>query len=129
MGTGDDEPGSKPVAWLHGQVARPPFSKGASIEAGHLLWRLQLGEKVGMPHARPMPSIGPRCLELRISDGDVTHRIICRVNPDAVLVGEVFTKKMRKTPDSVIDNCKRRFAEYDRVAREASRKARGEDRP
>ena len=122
MSTGGGEAGPKPIAWLHGQVTKPPFSKAAAVEAGYLLWLLQLGEKLGMPHARPMPSIGPRCLELRITDEDTTHRIICRVDPDAVLVGEVFTKKTRKTPDQVIDHCRARFAEYDRVAREAARK-------
>ena len=129
MSTGGDEPQPKPIAWLHGQITRPPFRKAASVEAGYLLWLLQTGEALAMPHARPMPSIGARCLELRITDEDVTHRIVCRVDPDAILIGEVFTKKTRKTPDSVIDNGKRRFAEYDRVVREAAREARKKGTP
>lgn len=116
--------GPKPIAWLHGQITKPPFTKAAAVEAGYLLWLLQLGESPGMPHARPMPSIGRRCFELRITDEDKIHRIICRVDPDAVLVGEVFMKKTQRTPDQVIENCKSRFAEYDRVAREAARAAK-----
>ena len=27
----------KPLAWLHGEVRTPPFSKAARIEAGYLL--------------------------------------------------------------------------------------------
>jgi phage-related protein len=129
VSTGGEPTGPKPIAWLHGQITKPPFSKAAAVEAGYWLWLLQLGASPGMPHARRMPSIGPRCLELRINDEDATHRIICRVDTDAVLVGEVFTKKTRKTPDQVIENCKARFAEYDRVAEEAIKAAKKRGKP
>ncbi len=128
MSTGEERAGPKPIAWLHDRITKPPFSKAAAIEAGYLLWLLQLGESPGMPHARPMPSIGPRCLELRVNDADTTHRIICRVDPDAVLVGEAFTKKTRKTPDQVIGNCKVRFAEYDRIVEKAATAAKKKGR-
>jgi len=51
-------PNDKPIVWLHGEVKIPPFSKEARLEAGLLLRRLQKGEKVVLPHSRPMPSIG-----------------------------------------------------------------------
>jgi DNA-binding XRE family transcriptional regulator len=35
----------------------------ARLEAGFLLRLLQRGEKIVMPHSRPMPSIGRRCHE------------------------------------------------------------------
>jgi hypothetical protein len=47
----------KPVAWRHGEVKTPPFSVAARIEAGVLLRRLQQGEKLSMPHSRPMPPL------------------------------------------------------------------------
>jgi hypothetical protein len=62
--------GRKPLAWLHGEIKTPPFSKRARIEAGTLLRKLQEGELLGMPHSRPMPSIGRRCHELRVEDED-----------------------------------------------------------
>jgi hypothetical protein len=31
----------KPLAWLHGEVKSPPFSKAARIETGYLLRELQ----------------------------------------------------------------------------------------
>jgi len=60
-----------------------------------------------------MPSIGPRCHELRINDVDSTWRILYRTDPDAVVILEVFSKKSAQTPKVVIENCKRRLKEYD----------------
>lgn len=66
-----------------------------------------------MPHSRPMPSIGARCHELRIRDENRTWRIIYRVDPDAVVIGDVFAKTTQTTPREVITNCQRRFRAYD----------------
>jgi len=43
-------------------------------------------------------------------------RIIYRVDPDAILVVDVFQKKTRETPHLVIANCRRRLREYDVIA-------------
>jgi phage-related protein len=103
----------KPLAWLHGQVKTPPLSREARIETGFLLRRLQRGEQLRMPQSRPMPSIGSRCHELRINDADTTWRLIYRVDPDAIVIAEVFAKKTEKTPKEVMQACKRRLKEYD----------------
>jgi len=103
----------KPLVWLEGEIKTPPFSAGARLEAGLLLRRLQRGEMLGMPHSRPMPSLGPRCHELRINDAGVAWRIIYRIDSDAIVILEVFSKKSGKTPRSIIDACKRRIKEYD----------------
>ena len=103
----------KPLVWLHGEVKTPPFSEGARIEAGSLLRRLQKGENLSMPHSRPMPSIGKRCHELRIDDADATWRIIYRIDPDAIVILEVFQKKTRQTPKKVIEVCQQRIRKYD----------------
>ena len=66
-----------------------------------------------MPHSRSMPSIGRRCHELRINDETATWRIVYRIDPDAVVILEVFSKKTTQTPGTVIDNCKRRLKDYD----------------
>jgi phage-related protein len=112
---GKPEPG-KPIVWLRGEVKTPPFSKAARIEAGCLLRLLQRGETLWLPHSRPMPAIGPRCHELRINDAVATFRIIHRVDADAVIILEVFSKKTRRTPKSVIDACKRRLRVYDHLS-------------
>lgn len=106
-------PNDKPLAWLHGEVKTPPFAKEARLEAGYLLRLLQRGESIGMPHSRPMPSVGARCHELRISDRDVNWRIMYRIDADAILLLEVFSKKTGKTPKRIIDVCKYRLKDYD----------------
>lgn len=103
----------KPLAWLHGEVKTPPFSAAARVEAGYLLRRLQMGERLSLPHSRPMPSIGTRCHELRVNDGNKTWRIVYRIDEDAVIILDVFEKKTRKTPNDVVDNCKRRLQLYE----------------
>ena len=108
----------KPVVWLAGEIRTPPFSKEARLEAGFLLRRLQRGEALGMPHARPMPRVGRRCSELRIRDDNKTWRIMVRVDRDAVVIAEVFSKKTRTTPSKVIEACRDRLQRYDEATGE-----------
>ena len=103
----------KPLVWLEGEIKTPPFSQAARLEAGYLLRKLQRREILGMPHSRPMPSIGSRCHELRINDESATWRIVYRLDADAIVILEVFSKKSRATPKAVIDACKRRLRDYD----------------
>jgi len=60
-----------------------------------------------------MPSIGDRCHELRIPDRNSAWRIIDRLDPDAVVIREVFSKKTRATPNAIIKTCQRRLKRYD----------------
>jgi phage-related protein len=78
-----------------------------------LLRRLQRGERLSMPASRSMPIIGRRCHELRIVDADQTWRIIYRVDTDAVVIAEVFSKKTTTTPGTVIDVSRTRLRHYD----------------
>jgi len=103
----------KPLVWLHGELKTPPFSAEARIEAGYLLRLQQKGEKLSLPHSRPMPSIGARCHELRIVDETKNWRIIYRRDVDAIVVLEVFQKKTQETPKYVVDICKGRIKQYD----------------
>ena len=103
----------KPLAWLSGEIKTPPFSHDARLEAGFLLRKLQQGEKLSLPHSRPMPTIGRRCHELRIVDENLTWRIMYRIDTDAIIILEVFEKKTRQTPKSVKDICKQRIKDYD----------------
>jgi phage-related protein len=105
----------KPLVWLHGEIKTPPFSAAARVEAGVLLRRLQEGDRLSLPQSRPMPNIGARCHELRVPDERQTWRIVYRLDPDAVVIAEVFAKKTAKTPPHIIDVCQRRFGAYDRA--------------
>jgi phage-related protein len=111
MSTADDW--VKRLRWLKGEVKTPPFSHQARREAGLLMRRLQVGEMLGMPHSRPMPSIGPRCHELRVRDGAHNWRLIYRIDATSIVIVEVFAKTSRKTPQVVIDQCKSRLRRYD----------------
>jgi len=108
-------PTDKPLVWLHGEVKTPPFSAAARSEAGVLLRRLQKSEMLSLPHSRPMPSIGAGCHELRIRDEGKTWRIVYRLDPDAIVIAEVFRKTTQQTPKHVIDTCNRRLRQYDRI--------------
>jgi len=114
----------KPLVWLRGEVKSPPFSADARVEAGFLLRRLQKGESLGLPHSRPMPSIGFQCHELRINDENQSWRIIYHVAADSVVILDVFSKKTAATPKEVVTNCKRRLAAYIQAATGGERKRR-----
>ena len=103
----------KPLRWLHGEVKTPPMSGDARREIGMLLRDLQDGESLGLPHSRPMPGIGPRCHELRVNDRNKTWRVVYRLEPDAVVILDVFEKKTEKTPDAILQNCRRRLKLYE----------------
>ena len=106
----------KDIVWLHGEIKTPPFSSAARMEAGILLRQLQYGVNLSMPQSRPMPTIGKRCYELRITDDNLTWRIVYRIDEDAIIILEVFDKKTGKTPKRTIDACKERLRNYDYAA-------------
>ena len=73
-----------------------------------------------MPFSRPMPSIGPRCHELRIKDENHTWRIVYRADSDRVLILDVFDKNRNKTPKDVIDNCRNTLSRYEKFRKEST---------
>lgn len=115
---------ARPLVWLKGEVKTPPFSSEARVEAGFLLRRLQQGESLGLPHSRPMPSIGSQCHELRVNDTNQTWRVVYYLASDAVVILDVFSKKSAGTPNDVLINCRRRLAAYLAVISYGERKQR-----
>jgi phage-related protein len=106
-------PEEKPVFFLDDGIKTPPLSGEARRESGGLLRRLQDGESLGMPHSRPMPSIGRGVHELRVRDGRHNWRIIYRVETDIILVVLVFAKTTKATPKPMIDLARKRLADHD----------------
>jgi len=86
-----------------------------------LLRLLQEGEQLGMPQAEHLPIVGRRCGALRVPDAGHNWRIMYRVDPDAVLVVEVYSKKTRKIPDEVLERCKQRLRQYDAMVKAAKK--------
>ena len=103
---------TKPLVWLHGEVKTPPFSPRARREVGFLLKLVQSGEKLSLPHSRPMPSIGSACHELRVSDSSLTWRIVYALEEDAIVILEVFAKKTESTPEKILVACRQRLRRY-----------------
>ena len=120
-----DESTRKPLVWLHGEVKTPPFSPEGRQEAGMLLRLLQEGEKLEMPQAEALSDVGPHCGALRIRDAGHNWRIMYRVDADAVLVLDVYSKKTRKIPDEVVNRCKLRLRQYDAAAKHSKKKRSG----
>jgi phage-related protein len=116
-------PRDKPLAWLSGEVKTPPFSQDARIEAGFLLRRLQRGESIGLPHSRPMPTIGAGCHELRIVDRDKAWRIVYHIAPDAVVILDVFSKTTPATSLPVIAVCRHRLEKFEALGKQRTKEA------
>jgi phage-related protein len=106
-------PEGKIIVWLHGEVKTPPMSAEVRIKTGFLLRQLQQGEKLSMPHSRPMPSIGKNCHELRVRAKDGTWRLFYRVDKGHIIVLDVVSKKTQRTPQSVLKACMQRLKTYD----------------
>jgi phage-related protein len=114
-----ERPTRKPLVWLRGEIKTPPFTSKGRQEAGMMLRLLQEGENLGLPHAEPLPIVGPRCGALRIRDAGHNWRIMYRTDADAVLILDVYSKKTRKIPDEVIERCKIRLKQYDEAVKAA----------
>ena len=108
-----EPPPDKPLRWLYGQIRSPPFLLASRLECGRLLRQLQRGVRLALPHSRPMPSIGPRCHELRVTDAAHSWRVVYRVDADAIVILNVFAKTTPQTPRRVIEACRERCRRYD----------------
>ena len=102
----------KHIVWLHGDIKSPPFSLAGRMECGALLRRLQNGEALILPHSRPMPSIGARVHELRVVEPNSSWRIVYRLEPDAIVILDVFPKSTKQMPQQIIETCRDRLSRY-----------------
>ena len=116
-------PSRKPLFILHGAIKSPPFTPDGRQEAGELLRRVQEGEKLSFPQSRPLPSVGPRCHEIRVRDADHVWRIVYRIDKDAILVASIFSKKGKSMQQRELGTAEARLTLYDSVnyARGANR--------
>jgi phage-related protein len=96
------------------------MSAEARREMGVRLRQLQEGEKLSLPHSRPMPAIGSGCHELRVVDRNKTWRLFYFLDSEAIVILEVSEKKTRKTPKIVIERCQKRLRQYDQRETEES---------
>lgn len=102
----------KDLVWLSDGIESPPFSESAKREAGYFLRLLQKGEFIEEPISKPLPKICKDCHELRINDKNITWRILYHIAEDDIVLLEIFKKKTRKTPQSVIETATQRLKRY-----------------
>jgi phage-related protein len=109
----DSTPPRKNVVFLRGEIKSPPFTVEGRHEAGSLLRWLQEGELLGMPYALPLPTVGPRCLELRVRDAGHLWRIVCRTDADAILVANIFAKTGKAMQQREFAKATKTLKDYD----------------
>lgn len=83
------------------------FPAEVKAQAGHELWRVQLGL---MPSDfKPMPDIGAGAYEIRVRAGGQWRVIYVAKHDDAVYVLHAFHKKTQKTAKSDIELAAQRY--------------------
>ena len=71
------------------------FPDQVKKELGHLLFKLQRGESLGMPQSRPMPSLRNGCSELRVKGEDGVYRVFYFLKIENEII--VFQKIIKDT--------------------------------
>lgn len=77
-----------------------------------LLGQLSVGENLGMPVSRPMPSVFSGAHELRLKDRTGQYRVFYYLkNKEAILIFHFFKKKSEKTLSHEIKTARIRLQE------------------
>jgi phage-related protein len=80
------------------------FPEEVKKEIGYLIFKLQIGESLSMPHARTMTSVAKGCYELRVKDRDGIYRVFYFLKiKSRILIFHAFQKKEQRTPIKEID--------------------------
>ena len=101
----------KPVEFMgSSRRALTAFPDEARRTAGFQLDRVQRGAEPA--DWKPLPSVGPGAIEIRVRDSQGTFRVIyVAMIPDAVYVLHAFKKKSRKTSRLDIELARTRYRE------------------
>ena len=82
-------------------------------DLGSILTQLQLGESVGMPDVKPMPSVAKGVSEIRVKDQSGIFRVFFVIKTDlGILVFHGFKKKTQQTPQNEIETGKKRLKAF-----------------
>lgn len=88
------------------------FPEDVRNRLGKAIFLLQMGERLGMPLSRPMPSVAPGVSELRLRSEAGQYRVFYLIaGSKGILVCHAFVKKSQETPPSEIDLARRRLKE------------------
>jgi phage-related protein len=82
------------------------------MRLGRGLFRLQMGERLGMPTSRPMPGVAVGVSELRVKGENGSFRAFYFIaSSRGVLVFHAFVKKTQRTPPLEIELARKRLKE------------------
>ena len=88
------------------------FPEGVRLRLGKALFRLQLGERLHLPHARPMPLVAPGVSEVRVRGEDEIYRTFYYTGSEqGILVLHAFAKKTQRTPSGEIETARKHLRE------------------
>ena len=88
------------------------FPKDVRMRLGRGLFRLQMGEQLGMPNSRPMRGVAIGVSELRVKGEDGNFRAFYyTASSRGVLVFHAFVKKTQRTPPLEIELGRQRLKE------------------
>jgi phage-related protein len=88
------------------------FPKEVRTRIGKGLFRLQMGEQLGMPNSRPMPGVAVGVSEIRVKAEDGSFRAFYYTAASrGILVFHAFAKKTQRTPPLEIDLARKRLRE------------------
>jgi phage-related protein len=88
------------------------FPKEVRMRLGKGLFRLQMGEQLGMPNSRPMPGVAAGVSELRVKGEDGSFRTFYyAASSSGILVFHAFVKKTQRTPPLEIELARKRLKE------------------
>lgn len=88
------------------------FPKEVRVRLGRGLFRLEMGETLGMPNSRPMPGVAAGVSELRVKGEDGSFRAFYyTASSQGVLVFHAFVKKTQRTPPLEIVVARKRLKE------------------
>ena len=86
------------------------FPEGIREDIADLLIRLEFGQTLSLPISRPMPNIGKRVHESRLTDRGGEYRLIYMiVGAENIWLIHAFKKQSQKTPLKQIQVCKNRL--------------------
>jgi len=98
----------KLVNWMGDSLQRVcAFSNDARQDIGFALDRVQRGQEP--PDWKPMPSVGPGVMEIRVHAGNEHRLFYVTKFADAIYVLHVFVKKTRKTLTTDIELGRKRY--------------------
>lgn len=103
----------KDVLWhKQAKLVVSKFPESVRRELGYMIYRLQMGDLLSMPHSKTMREVGNGVNELRVRSSDGQYRVFYYLkSAQGILVFHAFIKKTQKTSKSDIAIGKQRLLE------------------